>query len=94
MSVLILFAAFLVCGLIISLNAPDEFGRYLSFGITVSVTFQATFNMAMTMGMVPTKGLALPFFSYGGSFLLACYVAVGLTLRVAEEGRELGYRGL
>jgi rod shape determining protein RodA len=43
---------------------------------------------------MPITGIPLPFFSYGGSFFLACFVAIGFSLRVAREGRELGYREL
>jgi rod shape determining protein RodA len=46
----------------------------------------------MTANVMPITGIPLPFFSYGGSFLLACYVAIGLAMRVAREGRDRGYR--
>ena len=46
----------------------------------------------MTANVMPITGIPLPFFSYGGSFLLTCLVMIGLCLRIAKEGRELGYR--
>jgi rod shape determining protein RodA len=48
-------------------------------------------NIGMTVNLLPITGIPLPFFSYGGSFLLVCCVAVGLSLRVAAESRQSGY---
>ena len=89
-----LFFALLAILVRVARRSPDPFGSLVAFGIA-GVFFTHIFeNIGMTANVMPITGIPLPFFSYGGSFLLACYVAVGLTLRVAEEGRELGYRGL
>jgi rod shape determining protein RodA len=73
---------------------PDPFGSLVAFGI-VGVFFTHIFeNVGMTANVMPITGIPLPFFSYGGSFLVTCMVAVGLCLRLAREGKELGYREL
>jgi len=75
-------------------RSPDAFGSLVTFGIA-GVFFTHIFeNIGMTANVMPITGIPLPFFSYGGSFLLACYVAMGIALRVAQEGNELGYREL
>jgi rod shape determining protein RodA len=75
-------------------RSPDPFGSLLTFGIA-GVFFTHIFeNVGMTANVMPITGIPLPFFSYGGSFLLACYVAIGMALRVAQEGNELGYHEL
>ncbi len=68
-----------------SLHAPDRFGCYLAFGLTLLIGLEAFVNMAVVMGMVPTKGLALPFLSYGGSSLLMTLVAIGILLNVSSQ---------
>jgi len=51
-------------------------------------------NVGMTINLMPITGIPLPFFSYGGSFLLACSIGVGIALRVAWEARQSGYAEL
>ena len=65
--------------------APDNFGSYLAFGMTLLIGIEAFVNMAVVMGLVPTKGLALPFLSYGGSSLMATLMAVGIILNVSSR---------
>jgi cell division protein FtsW len=67
----------------IALAAPDTFGRYLAFGIAVLFGIEALVNMGVVTGMLPTKGLALPFISYGGSSLLVSLFAVGILLNIS-----------
>lgn len=67
-----------------SWRAPDKFGRYLAFGITLLIGFQAVFNMGVAVGLLPTKGLNLPFVSGGGSSLLISCFAVGILLNVSR----------
>lgn len=67
------------------LMAPDDFGRYLALGITTSLVFQAFLNMTVVLGMAPTKGLPLPFISYGGSSLLSSLACVGILLSISER---------
>ena len=80
-----LFLAFLICGLIISHRAPDMFGRLLAFGITMMIALQSAINIGVVTGCLPTKGLPLPFISYGGSSLLMALVGVGVLINVARH---------
>jgi cell division protein FtsW len=68
----------------ISVAAPDTFGRYLALGIAVLFGIEATVNMGVVTGLLPTKGLALPFISYGGSSLLISLFAVGILLNISS----------
>jgi cell division protein FtsW len=80
-----MFLVLVLRGLRTSLLAPDDFGRYLAFGLTVLLGLEASVNMAVVMGMVPTKGLALPFLSYGGTSLVTTLMAVGLLLNISTH---------
>jgi cell division protein FtsW len=86
--VLALFIGYFVCGLTIALRARDVFGRYLALGVSLIVLIQAFFNIAVVSGCVPTKGLPLPFISYGGSSLLISMVLTGLLLSVAQHADQ------
>ena len=83
--VLALFAGFCFCGLRIAWRAPDLFGRLLALGATLTITCQALINVAVVTGSVPTKGIALPFISYGGSNLAVTGLFVGLLLNIARH---------
>ncbi len=80
-----LFAAYAWRGLRASFNAPDGFGRMLALGATAMVMFQSLINFAVVLGMMPTKGIPLPFVSYGGSSLLVMLLATGVLLNVAQQ---------
>jgi cell division protein FtsW len=80
-----MFMLLILRGLRISLNAPNEFSCFLAFGVTLLVGMQAFVNMAVVMGMVPTKGLALPFISYGGTSLVTTLAAIGILLNVSRH---------
>jgi len=80
--VLVAYAILLVCGALICLHAQDRLGRLLAFGMTLLLVFQATFNIGVVTGLLPTKGLALPFISYGGTNLLTALFAVGTLFNV------------
>ena len=83
-----LLAAFLVLfwrGMRAAHRAPDRFGFYLALGLTSLLVLQARTNMCVCLGLLPTKGLPLPFISYGGSSLLASMVATGLLLNVSQH---------
>ena len=77
-------------GMNTALTAPDDFGRYLAFGITFLLAFEAVFNMCVVLGLVPTKGLALPFISYGGSSLICTLAAIGILLNVSSQAQGRG----
>jgi cell division protein FtsW len=86
--VLILFVIIFGCGLHIAARASDDFGRFTALGITLMITLQAAINLAVVTGSVPTKGLALPFISYGGSSLLVSSAMIGLLINVAHTARN------
>jgi cell division protein FtsW len=83
--VLALFATYGWRGLRASFTAPDGFGRLLAVGITTMVLCQALINFAVVLGMVPTKGIPLPFVSYGGSSLLVMLLATGVLLNITTQ---------
>lgn len=68
-----------------SLNAKKAFGAYLAYGVGLLITLQAIINIGVNLGTFPTKGLTLPFISYGGNSTLSMSLAVGLVLRVYRE---------
>jgi cell division protein FtsW len=79
------FALFLWRGLRASLLAPDRFGKLLSLGIVTGIVAQALFNMSVVLSLVPTKGIPLPFISYGGSSLVPTLAAVGVLLNISQH---------
>lgn len=83
-TVLILFGILAWRGVAISLRVPDPFGRHLAFGLTMMIIVQALINMAVVTGLLPTKGLTLPFLSYGGSSLLANMIAIGILWNISK----------
>ena len=86
--VIALFAVYGWRGLRAAFAAPDGFGRLLALGITAMVLCQALINFAVVLGMVPTKGIPLPFVSYGGSSLLVMLLATGVLLNISQQARE------
>jgi cell division protein FtsW len=84
--VITLFAVYAWRGMRAAFNAPDGFGRMLALGATAMVVFQSLINFAVVLGMMPTKGIPLPFVSYGGSSLLVMLLATGVLLNVAQQG--------
>jgi cell division protein FtsW len=86
--VLVVTAMFLLLvlrGIRTALYAPDDFGRYLAFGLTILIGLEAFTNIAVVLGMLPTKGLALPFVSYGGTSLLTTLIAMGILLNISSQ---------
>ncbi len=65
--------------------APDDFGRYLALGLTVTIFIQAMINISVVLDLAPTKGLTLPMISFGGSSLLSTLISLGLLLSVSEH---------
>ena len=80
--VVLLFCAFFALSVYIARRASDRFGRLLVVGLAFIVFFQAMFNVGVVCKALPTKGMALPFFSYGGTNLLATFFCVGTILSV------------
>lgn len=90
-AIILLFALFVVRGFQVAARARMPFGRYLGMGITLLIGVQALINASVVTGLVPTKGLTLPFVSYGGSSLVTCMVGVGILLNISRDrqtGRE------
>ena len=82
--VLICFGVITWRGLRVALRAPDSFGAFLALGLTTMVAVQAFVNMSVVLGMLPTKGIPLPFVSAGGSSLLVNLVGMGILLNVSQ----------
>ena len=83
--VIALFAVYGWRGLRAAFNAPDGFGRMLALGATAMVLFQSLINFAVVIGLMPTKGIPLPFVSYGGSSLLVMLLATGVLLNISQQ---------
>ncbi|THI92016.1 MAG: putative lipid II flippase FtsW [Nitrospira sp. CG24A] len=92
-TVILLFAFFVWRGVQIAARARVPFGRYLGMGITLLVGVQALVNAAVVTGLLPTKGLTLPFVSYGGSSLVVSLVGVGILLSISRDRHTGGSRG-
>jgi len=72
-------------GLRTSMRAPDRFGAFLALGLTAMVVVQAFFNISVVLGLLPTKGIPLPFVSFGGSSLLMSMIGMGILLNVSQH---------
>ena len=84
----VLLACFCVItwrGMRTAMRAPDRFGAFLAIGLTTMVAFQAFFNISVVLGLLPTKGIPLPFVSYGGSSLLINLIGMGILLNVSQH---------
>lgn len=90
MIIVCLFFLLFLRGVSIANKTKDPFGYYLASGLSIMIALQALINFCVTTGLVPTKGLPLPFISYGGSSLLMNMTAVGILLRLSkgEEARK------
>jgi len=84
-SVVVLFAVLVWQGIRVALKAKDSFGRLLAFGISSLIAIEAFINISVTTGALPTKGLPLPFISYGGSALIFHILGIGLLLNIAKD---------
>lgn len=89
-AVILLFVAFLYAGMRIAIRCRDRFGALLAAGITCSVTVQAFLNMGVVVGILPTTGLPLPFFSAGGTSISITMAAVGVLLNISRNAGMIG----
>ncbi len=94
LAALCLFAWLLFSLLRVARKATDPFSSLCVFGVAGLFFTHIVENVGMTINLMPITGIPLPFFSYGGSFLLACSIGVGIALRVAWESRQSGYAEL
>jgi len=84
--VIVLFLIFIRLGLKVIKNAPDRFGYFLSLGLVSILSLKAMVNIGVSCGVLPTKGLPLPFISYGGSSFIFDIISVGILLNIARAG--------
>lgn len=94
MTIILLFAAFFFFGLFISFKADNIFGRMMAFGITMVISLQAAINIGVVTGCLPTKGLPLPFISYGGTSLVMSLAMVGVLVNIAFRSAEAATPGV
>jgi cell division protein FtsW len=87
LALLVLFLVVFWRGVRAALRARDEFGFYLALGLTHLLVLQALINMCVCLGLLPTKGMPLPFISYGGSSLVSSMAAMGLLLNVSQHSK-------
>jgi cell division protein FtsW len=83
--IVVLFSIFAWRGFRAALRTRDLFGRYLATGITAMIVVQAFFNISVVLALLPTKGIPLPFISYGGSSLFVMLVSVGVLLNISQQ---------
>jgi cell division protein FtsW len=83
--IVLLFTIFLWRGIRTALRTQDTFGRFLAVGITSMIVVQAFINMSVVLGLLPTKGIPLPFVSYGGSSLFFALASVGVLLNISKQ---------
>jgi cell division protein FtsW len=83
--VLSLFLMIMLRGMKIAKYSRDEFGRLLAYGITTTITLYALINAGVTLGILPTTGLPMPFVSYGGSSMLFSSIAIGVLLNISSQ---------
>jgi len=81
--VILMFAIFIYRGFKLSKNVQEDFGKYLAFGITVTIAMNAIVNMMVATGITPTTGQTLPFISYGGTSIIFNSIAVGVLLNIS-----------
>jgi cell division protein FtsW len=86
MSLVMVFGILIWRGVSIALKAEDTFGAYLAMGITAMIALQVIINMGVVVGLLPTKGLTLPFVSYGGTSLVVNLVAAGVLANISAGG--------
>jgi cell division protein FtsW len=78
-----LYGLILIKGIQIARSAPDTFGSLMAFGLTCAMGLQVCINMGVALGLLPTKGLTLPFLSYGGTSLLLNMASVGILMNIS-----------
>lgn len=88
MAVLCLYFVILWRGIIIARRSRDMFGRLVALGLTAAISFQVFVNMGVAVGILPTKGLTLPFLSYGGTSLLFNMAAIGILMNIGQQGDD------
>ena len=85
--VVVAFGALLWRGVLAAVRASDDFGCYLAAGVTAMIVTQAMINLGVVLAMLPTKGMPLPFISYGGTSMIVCLASAGLLLNVSQRAQ-------
>jgi len=83
--IVLLFGLLIMRGIKVALNARDLYSSYLALGIICLIGLQAIVNMGVVLGLLPTKGLTLPFISYGGSALILNLTGIGVLLNISSK---------
>ncbi|MDY6879764.1 MAG: putative lipid II flippase FtsW [Desulfatiglans sp.] len=83
--IILLFGLLVVRGIMVSLNSKDLFSSYLGIGLSCLIGLQVILNMAVVMGLLPTKGMVLPLISYGGSSLVVTLFSIGILLNISSR---------
>jgi cell division protein FtsW len=86
--IILLFCLLIWRGIRIAIKTEDPFGAYLAMGITCMIALQVIINMSVVLGLLPTKGLTLPFISYGGTSLVVNLMAIGILLSISARGGD------
>lgn len=86
-AVILLFAAFVFFGFLVVTRCQNRFGQLLSLGLVSLIAMEAAINIGVSIGALPTKGLPLPFISYGGSSVIVKLLCVGLLLNISRDAR-------
>jgi len=86
--IIVLFVLIYIRGIRISRNAPDIFSRYLALGLTLMLVLPAISNILIVIGLAPTKGLVLPFISFGGTAMISSMIAGGILLNISQYTRR------
>ena len=89
--VILLLTAIIIRCIYIGLNARNNIGMYISFGVAAMFTFHVVENVGMCIGLLPVTGIPLPFFSYGGSSLLTNMIAIGLVMNVKYRSKVINF---
>lgn len=87
-AVILCFSIITWRGMRVALRAPDSFGAFLALGLTTMIAVQALVNISVVLGLIPTKGIPLPFVSAGGSSLLVNLIGMGILLNVSQHADE------
>jgi cell division protein FtsW len=86
MAVVILFIILILEGLRVVKNAPDKFSYFLALGLVSMLSIKTIINIGVSCGLLPTKGLPLPFISYGGSSFIFDMISIGILMNIARTG--------
>lgn len=85
--IIVLFLLLAYRGILIALNVPDLFSRFVAFGIIAMITIQTFINISVVIGLIPVTGITLPFLSYGGSSLTLTLCSVGVLLNISSYAK-------